>query len=113
MDSIIVQSGDFSFDEFAKQHANVVKLIPVQHGLDGAVIFSVMIPITYDLIKLLVKYLNKKKKEKEFKQKLDDGKEHGVRIFLPNDIVIEFPVTGKQIETEALIKEIKDGLNQA
>jgi hypothetical protein len=113
MDNIIIESKDFSFDEFAAQHPNDVRVLPDQNYLDGALICSIVIPIVYDLIKELIKYINKHKHEKELASKLHDGKDHVIRLLLPNDTVLEIPMTEETIDAETICKEISDELNKA
>ena len=108
MDTIIIQSNDISFEEFAQQHEKDVKLIPNQYGLDGALILSIAIPIIYDLIKELVKYLNKKKKEKEAEGKLSESDHPVIQIIMPDSTTISIPlIPGIMLDYETIMKEIQ------
>ena len=87
--NIKVQSETISFEEFAKQHPDEAFLVPDSFGVDGGILYELLIPCALDLLKDLIKYIAKtiieNRKEKKNKNKKEDivfvlGDEHAIRV---------------------------------
>ena len=114
MEYIIIQSNAFSFKEFADQHPNETELTPDEYGLDGDVLYQIVIPIVVpvaiEIAKALIKYIFDKLKQKKKEKTINELKENCIRILLPNDIVIMIPLD-KLEDEESLIKEVTNAIS--
>ena len=104
--NIKVQSETISFEEFAHQHPDEAFLVPDSVGVEGGILYELLIPFALDLLKDLIKYIAKTIIENR-KEKKNKNKKECIVFFLGDEHAIRVPVADFD-DVEKVIARVKE-----
>ena len=102
--NIKFQSSTIPFKEFAEQHPDDSILVPDSHGVDGTVLFQILIPFVLEVVKDIIGYIAKQSIENKEAEK---AKANSVVVVLKDGYCIQFPISAFG-DKESVFRRIED-----
>ncbi len=102
--NIKFQSNSISFKEFAEQHPDDSMLVPDSHGLDGTVLFQILVPFGLEVLKDIVAYIAKKRLESKEEKK---AKAESIIVVLKDGHSVQIPIVAFA-DAESIIRRIEN-----
>lgn len=109
--NIKVQSESISFKEFAEEHPNSSILVPDSHGIDGMVLFQILLPFALEVVKDVIGYIAKKIIEKKEQKGKTTEKPENIIFILKGGYAVRIPISDFE-NTDNVYRRIEEAIGK-